>query len=134
MNSYKKTILEHHLDTFGHVNNATYLQILEEARWDLTTKRGFGLSEIQKFKQGPVILEVNLKFIKELKNRMEIRITTELLEQKQKIGKLKQQIFLSDGSLAAEAVFTFALFDLRERKIIEPTVEWKRAIGLEEIN
>ena len=29
---YDKTILEQHLDTFGHVNNAVYLSLYEEAR------------------------------------------------------------------------------------------------------
>ena len=34
---YEKTILEQHLDTFGHVNNAAYLVLYEEARWDFIT-------------------------------------------------------------------------------------------------
>lgn len=33
---YDMVIKIHHLDTFGHVNNAAYLQIFEEARsWDI---------------------------------------------------------------------------------------------------
>ena len=32
MHTYKLRIIETHLDMFGHVNNATYLQIFEEAR------------------------------------------------------------------------------------------------------
>lgn len=130
MHRYSKQILEHHLDSFGHVNNATYLELFEEARWDLITNNGFGLQEIQKTKMGPVILEVNLKFMKELKNRESITIVTELIEQGKKIGKLRQQILLGDNSLSAEAIFTFALFDLKERKLLEPTPQWKKAIGI----
>ena len=59
-------IKEHHLDTFGHVNNATYLQILEQARWELLNTHGFGLETIQRLQLGPVILECNIKFIREL--------------------------------------------------------------------
>lgn len=33
IHEYPVVIREHHLDTFGHVNNAAYLDILEEARW-----------------------------------------------------------------------------------------------------
>lgn len=130
MHNYKLTILEHHLDSFGHVNNATYLEIFEEARWDLITSNGFGFNEIQKTQIGPVILEVNLKFLRELKNRDSIQVTTELVGHTATVGKLQQKILFSDGRLAAEALFSFALFDLKNRKIIAPTAEWKKAIGL----
>ena len=33
MFSYKVKIRESHLDTLGHVNNAVYLVLFEEARW-----------------------------------------------------------------------------------------------------
>lgn len=33
--------------------------------------------------------------------------------------------------IASEAIFTFGLFDLKARKMISPTPEWKSAIGLE---
>lgn len=36
----------------------------------------------------------------------------------------------ANGSLAAEAVFTFGLFDLQSRKLIDATPEWKKAIGM----
>ena len=39
---YPMTILEHHLDTFGHVNNAMYLQLFETARWQWITDGGDG--------------------------------------------------------------------------------------------
>lgn len=128
--AYSLLIRETHIDTFGHVNNATYLTLYEEARWDLITRNGWGLQEIQSSGQGPVILEVNLKYIKELQLRETIRITTEMIDYNGKIGRLKQQILKADGSVASEAVFVFALFDLNQRKLIEPTQEWKRAIGM----
>lgn len=126
---YEVLIRETHIDTFGHVNNATYLTLYEEARWELITRNGYGLPEVQKSKQGPVILEVNLKYMKELRLREKLRITTEMIDYPGKVGRLKQQMFKEDGSLASEAVFTFALFDLKERKLIEPTAAWKKAIG-----
>jgi Predicted thioesterase len=124
------TIKEHHVDSLGHMNNATYLALFEEARWEQITARGFGFHEVQKLQQGPVILEVNLKFLKEMHLREQITITTELLGYKGKIGQLKQQMVRDDGSIGAEAVFTFGLFDLKARKLIEPTPEWKQAVGI----
>lgn len=129
--SYQVLIREAHLDTFGHVNNAVYLTLYEEARWDLITNRGFGLKEVQQRKQGPIILDVNLKFMKELKLREKITITTEMVDYQGKIGHLKQQMIKENGEVASEAIFTFGFFDLAARKLISPTPEWNFAIGIE---
>jgi YbgC/YbaW family acyl-CoA thioester hydrolase len=123
-------IRETHVDIMGHMNNATYLQLFEDARWDSITARGFGLSEIQKYHIGPVILEVNIKFLKEIHVRETIAITTELIEYSGKVGTLRQQMIKEDGTLAAEATFAFGLFDMKIRKLINPTPEFGRAVGL----
>lgn len=127
---YKMKVLEGHLDSFGHMNNATYLEILEEARWDLITNRGYGYKEIHKTKIGPVILEVNLKFRKELKLREDIVIETHMLNYDKRVGTILQEIKGMDGDIRAVAEFKVALFDMKERKIIAPTEEWLHAIGM----
>lgn len=124
-------IRESHLDTFGHVNNATYLQLYEEARWDLITGRGFGLETVQRTHTGPVILEVRVQFRRELTNRELVTIRTELLSYEGKIGQMLQKVLKQDGSLASEATFVFGLMDLDKRRLIEPTPEWRKAVGLE---
>jgi acyl-CoA thioester hydrolase len=123
-------ICEKHLDTFGHVNNAVYLELYEEARWEIITAGGFGLGDIRRMGLGPVVLEVNVKFIRELKLREKISITTEIVSYEGKIGKMLQQMTLPDGTVASEALFVFGLFDLTARKLVEPTPEWKTAIGI----
>ena len=131
MIEYKKEILEHHLDTLGHVNNATYLELFEEARWQLITDNDYGIDVVHKRGQSPIILRVEMDFKAEVLNRESVSITTELLEYPSKVGKLKQKIVKADGSVACEAIFVFGLFDLKERKMILPTPEWKKAIGME---
>ncbi|WP_374074968.1 acyl-CoA thioesterase [Bdellovibrio bacteriovorus] len=131
VSQYKITVRENHVDSYGHINNATYLSLYEEARWELITPRGYGFNEIHKLKQGPVILEVNLKFLKEIRLRENITITTKLLHYKGKVGQMLQQMVKDDGTVASEAVFTFGLFDMKERKLIEPTPEWKKALAIE---
>src|SRR5579864_8644527 len=37
------TIGESQLDSFGHLNNARYLELFEQARWDVITERGSAL-------------------------------------------------------------------------------------------
>ncbi|WP_413586502.1 acyl-CoA thioesterase [Bdellovibrio sp. HCB274] len=129
--SYKLLIRETHIDSYGHVNNATYLSLYEEARWEAITPRGFGFKDIHRLQQGPVILEVNIKFLKEIRLRENITIVSSIMDYQGKIGHMKQQMIKDDGSVASEAVFTFGLFDLKERKMILPTPEWKKACGLE---
>lgn len=128
--SYKFKVKEHHLDTYGHINNATYLALYEEARWEIMTERGYSFAEIHKSQQGPVILEVNLKFLKEIGLRENITITTEVVHYKGKIGQMLQKMIKDDGVVASEALFTFGLFDLKERKLLEPTPKWKMVLGL----
>ncbi len=128
---YNIVIKESHIDSYGHVNNSAYLALFEEARWEIITSRGFGFLEIHKKKQGPVILEVNLKFLREIGLRENILITTQVLSYKGKVGQMVQQMKKEDGTVACEATFTFGLFDMRERKLIEPTVEWRNALGME---
>lgn len=124
-------IRESHLDTFEHVNNATYLQLYEEARWDLITAGGFGMDTIRRTRTGPVILEANVKFHIELKNRERVVIRTELIEYRGKIGEMKQTVLKQDGRVASEAVFVFGLMDFTQRRLIEPTEAWRRAVGLD---
>ncbi len=130
MHTYEMLVLEHHLDTLGHMNNAVYLEILEEARWDFITRGGFGLRKIQETKTGPVILEVNLRFQKEINLRDKIRIETEVLKYEGKIGQLRQRIIKENNDQAAEAIFAIGFFDLDTRKLIPPSPEWKAVLGI----
>jgi YbgC/YbaW family acyl-CoA thioester hydrolase len=123
-------ISEAHLDSFGHLNNARYLELFEQARWDLITERGFGIDMVRQTKTGPTILQIEIRFMRELSPRDVVVIRTEMLSYERKIGKLRQQIIKADATVACEAVFTIGLFDLERRKLIEPTPAWLRAIGL----
>jgi acyl-CoA thioester hydrolase len=128
--SYIKTILESHLDTFGHVNHAVYLELLEEARWDLVTQNGYGLRKVQETGIGPVILEVNIRYFKELVLRQKINIETSLASYEKRIGIIHHDILDEEGKICCSADLKIGLFDLKMRKLIAPTPEWLRAIGV----
>lgn len=127
---YEIMILERHLDTFGHVNNAVYLEILEEARWDYITGHGYGLKEVMATGIGPTILEINLRFQRELRNRQKITIKSWVESYAGKVGKFAQQILDEKGDVACDALFTIGLFDVKARRLIRPTPEWIQALGL----
>lgn len=125
---YSMVILEHHLDAFGHVNNATYLQILEQARWDFITSRGYGLQRIQETSLGPVVLEMQLKFRHELVLRQQITIETCFARVDRKLAVMHQEIKNEKGQVCFLADLTFGIFDLKRRKLVTPDPEWRRAI------
>jgi YbgC/YbaW family acyl-CoA thioester hydrolase len=130
VHEYPVEIREQHLDTLGHVNNARYLDLFEEARWDLITRNGYGLDEIMRRRVGPVILEVSLKFQRELRNRQAIVIKSWMESYVGKIAHLRQQMLDDQGRSCCDAQFVFGLFDLAARKLISPTAEWLQAVGL----
>jgi acyl-CoA thioester hydrolase len=127
---YEVIIRESHLDTFGHMNNAAYLVLFEEARWEFITRNGYGLKEVLNEQKGPVILDIAMRFKKEIKLREKIKITLELISHEKKISKFKQDMIKEDGTVAAELNLIFGFFDLQTRRLIDPTPEWKKAIGL----
>lgn len=127
--SYETMIRESHLDTYGHVNNAVYLTLFEEARWQIITERGYGFKKVHDTKKGPVVLEVHLKFLKELNLREMIRITLEVVSYSGKICQLRQTMVKTNGDIACQMDCTAGFFDLKERKLILPTSEWLEAIG-----
>lgn len=127
---YEVMIRESHLDSYGHMNNAAYLVLFEEARWDYITKNGYGYKKVQEIQQGPVVLELSMKFRREITLREQITITLQLLEVKGLVSRFRQEMIKEDGTVATELELTFGLFDLKARRLIEPTPEWKKAIGL----
>lgn len=127
---YPVVIKESNLDTFGHVNNANYLTLFEEARWDLITTNGYGLDKIRQTALGPTILEIKLKFSKELCLREKIMIESQMISYEKKIGRLSQKM-IRDGDVCCAGEFVIALFSLAERKLVLPTSEWLHAVGFE---
>lgn len=128
------TVLEKNLDSFGHVNNAVYMEFYEQARWQFITENGYGLPQVQKLKKGPVILESNIKFKKEIKLRETFKVRSQMVENRGKIMTIHQEMILDKSGkevVASEADFVVGFFDLIERKLIDPTPEWLKAIGVE---
>ena len=129
---YETMIREQHLDFFGHVNNSAYTVLFEEARWEMITSGGYGAAETQRTGVGPIILDMHLRFKKELKNRERIRIESRCIKYSGRIGTLGQTMLNAAGETACAAEYTYALFDLKERRLVEPTAAWVRALGFDD--
>ena len=130
--TYETVVTETQLDAFGHMNHARYLEVFEDARWDLITRAGYDLPRIQSSGLGPTILEVSVRYRKELRARQKIKVETQCVSYKGKIGRLSQRMLDEKGLECCTAEIVIALFDIHARKLVPPTPEWKRAIGLDE--
>lgn len=126
--TYPLVIQEVYLDTFGHMNNATYLTLFEEARWDFLNKTGYGLQKIKETGLGPTILELKVNFFKELRAREAIVIETQIASYEKRVGKMLQKMLRGD-EVCCTAEFVFGLFDLKARKLVLPTPEWLQAVS-----
>jgi len=129
MHEYRTLIRERHLDSFGHVNNAQYLVLFEEARWEMITSRGYGLQAVKQHEVGTVVLECTVRFKRELGLREEVVIRTQVQEISKKTLVLKHWIVKEGEVIAAEATFHLGCFDLKHRKLIPLSADWLRAIS-----
>ncbi|MBC7396232.1 MAG: acyl-CoA thioesterase [Bdellovibrionales bacterium] len=128
VHDYRTLIRERHLDSFGHVNNAQYSVLFEEARWEMISSRGYSLKCVHESQVGTVVLESTIRFKRELRLREEITIQTKVHAVSRKIITLKHLILKESGELAAEASFTLGCFDLQTRKLRSPTQDWLSAV------
>ncbi len=125
---YPLTILETHLDVYGHVNNATYLRLYEEARWDFITRNGYGLARINQLGLGPIVLEAHVTYKKELSAREEVLIRSKVRGMKNRLIMEIEQEMLKKGEVASTLLLTVGLFDMKARKLVPPTQEWLAAV------
>lgn len=132
LNSYNLLILERHLDSFGHVNNASYLEIYEEARWDLMDQHGHGIKQIKEQKQGPIVINIDLAFRAELIARE--KVVVELYFDKMKNKKVMgfhQKILKENGTIASSMNIDMGILDTVERKLLVPSNDWWRVVGMD---
>lgn len=127
--TYKFKVDDSLTDDYGHVNNARYLDLYEDARWQILENSGLGEDVVRKNMVGPVILEVTVRFSRELLPGEEITIYTSSRRKNDIIFYFDQEMINSEGKIASKATFTAALFDLKRRKMIRPDDQWIKAFG-----
>lgn len=105
----------YHLDMYGHVNNARYLELLEEARW-----RHYEDLDYETFKQngwGFVIVNININYRHPATVGDVIRIETQLKNVGSRSIVVHQEIFLGDtDTKVVDADVTFVILSLKTGK------------------
>ena len=104
-------IRTYHADAFGHVNNARYLELLEEARWQFAEHYGL-IDLLNEENLGFIIMEMNLRFRLPVVEGDTIQVFTSLITLGTAIGEVEQRIMKKGvGKLAAKSIFHFVLID-----------------------
>ena len=108
----------YHLDVYQHVNNARYLEFLEEARWQW-------LEDVDAFhwlmeKQlAFVVVNININYRRPAVLGDVLNIESEAAQLSGKSGVIAQRVLLaSDNSVVADAALTFVCIDLRTQKAV----------------
>ncbi|QLG87122.1 acyl-CoA thioesterase [Chitinibacter bivalviorum] len=99
----------YHLDLYGHVNNARYLEFLEEARWGLLEDRT-GLAWFAERQLALVISRIDIRYKRPATMGDVLIIETELTELRERDAIITQKVVRQDnGKLVAQAEVTFAV-------------------------
>lgn len=99
----KLTVRNYHLDGYGHVNNARYLEFLEEARWAFFEEHGL-LSEIDGLML--VVVRTDIRYRRAAVDGDILRFEGRLKELTSRHIILTQNIVLPSGKNAVEAEST----------------------------
>ena len=107
-----------HLDIYQHVNNARYLEYLEEARWEYLEDTG-DIEYFHRIGLAWVIVNININYRAAATMGQLLEITTGLNRISDKSATLYQKIMLKGTeTVVADADVTFVLMDQKLGKAI----------------
>lgn len=106
----------YHIDVYQHVNNARYLEFLEEARWEgLESSEGFRWMTANNI--AFIVVNININYRRPAVLGDLLTITSSIQQLNGKSGVLSQVVTLSpEGEVVADALITFVCIDLRAKK------------------
>lgn len=104
-------IRPYHCDLLGHVNNARYLEFLEEGRWAYWEARG-GFPVFAERGWVFMVVNINVSYRMGVTAHQLVEVTTALAGVGNRSGKLRQEIRLKgDGTLVTDADVVFVMVD-----------------------
>jgi acyl-CoA thioester hydrolase len=117
------------LDTQGHLNWAEYLHYAEHARWEFLAAAGITQDSLLATGFGPVVLDVSVRFRRELRGGDEVDVSCAFVFEGGKTFKIVQDFSRPDGRVAASLSSTSGLLDLRERRLMDDPDKHFRALA-----
>lgn len=119
----------YHLDLYGHVNNARYLEFLEEARWSfLESERGLGWWHDQGL--GFVVASLTINYRRPAPLGVVLEIRSEVTRLGGKSAVIHQDVVDRDtGQTVADADVTFVIVALETGKPVALREDLRSALG-----
>ena len=106
----------YHLDLFGHVNNARYLEFLEEARWAAFEKT-VNLEDLARKGYAFTVVNINISYRRPALMNDVIRVETRIAKWGTRSAVIRQEVKnKATGELVADADVTFVIFDTRRQQ------------------
>lgn len=106
----------YHMDVYQHVNNARYLEFLEEARWE-GLENSAGFQWMTEHNIAFIVVNINISYRRPAVLGDVLRITSDLQQLNGKSGVLSQVVTLEpEGQIVADALLTFVCIDLKTQK------------------
>ena len=117
------------VDPNGHVANMVYLQYAVDTRIAFFASQGFPPANFMKYGFGPVIKSDFVEYFREAMMLDELRVTNENGGHSEDGSRFRviNNIYKSSGELAAKVTTIGGWLGMKERKLIEPPDEIKKA-------
>lgn len=108
----------YHLDVYQHVNNARYLEFLEEARWEwLENEAGFRWMTENNI--AFIVVNININYRSPAVLGDKLRIDSQMVQLNGKSGVLSQKVTQDPaGTPVADALLTFVCVDLKTQRAL----------------
>ncbi len=120
----------YHLDLYGHVNNARYLEFLEEARWSLLDGR-LNLHEWQRQGRAFIIVNININYRYPAGLGDILTLQAELKRIGDRSAVIHQQVLLrGTDTVVVDADVTFVIADVSTGKALPLSGELREALDV----
>ncbi|HSH48022.1 MAG TPA: thioesterase family protein [Halomonas sp.] len=120
----------YHLDGYGHVNNARYLEFLEEGRWDYFDARPSLFEIVKRTGVAFVAVNLNIDYRRAAVAGDDLEVVTWLAELGTRSARMHQDIRRAgDGKLVSSAAITFVLLDVGANRAVPVDAELREAMA-----
>ena len=108
----------YHLDLFGHVNNARYLEFLEEGRW-AAFEEAMDLQKIARQGYLFTVVNININYRRPALMNQVLCIETQIARWNRRSAVIHQIVKLKENdSVIADADVTFVIVDAKTQKAV----------------
>jgi len=125
-------VRSYELDSFGHVNNAVFLNYLEYGRGEFMSQRGLSFNDFQRWKAFPYVIKVMIEYKAPAFYNDLLEISGEIIRWSRTSFTLAKKIFnQTTNKLAATAEVTLVFVNEKQRPTAIPQ-EFRDKFGLTE--